>query len=364
MRNLVSIRTIKALDPIPGADQIHTATVDGWKVVVRKDENLAVGDQALYFEVDSLLPEDDPRFSFLEKTKFRVRTIKLRKQISQGVLLPLSTLTEDELHRMQTGEALTDILGVQKYEPPLPMSGEQKGTFPTHLVPKTDQERIQNTPEVLDGRSSMEFEITEKLDGTSCTIYSIVVRGLLFESMSPQEITEAQVENRRIVGVCSRNWEMKLDDENVYSKIIHDNDLVAKLTKLDRNIALQGEIIGPGIQGNKYKRGKQEFYVFDIYDIDQQQYVRAAERMQLCAMLNLKHVPVPAAFYLFAHIPGLQPWQQGDESCRLNLDTVLAAADGDSMLHKTPREGLVFKHLRENISFKAISNKFLLKAGE
>jgi ATP-dependent RNA circularization protein (DNA/RNA ligase family) len=120
---------------------------------------------------------------------------------------------------------------------------------------------------------------------------------------------------------------------------------------LGRNIAIQGEIIGPRIQGNKYKRAQQEFYVFDIYDIDKQEYLRAAERIQLCQELGLLHVPTPAYYELF-ECAGLE---------LLSLDVVLEAAEGKSMLCDTQREGLVFKHLDDQLSFKAISNKFLLK---
>ena len=351
-RQLATIRTVSELIPIEGADRIELAKVDGWQCVVKKGD-FAVGDLGLYFEIDSVLPADDARFAFLEPRKFRIKSMKLRGALSQGLLMPIDTMLPVEWARFRGGEQLQDVLGVQKYEPPLPISGEQAGTFPTHLVPKTDQERIQNMPEVLDGRSSMEFEITEKLDGTSCTFFSERYVGEVYGIHYK-------------VGVCSRNWEMKVDDDNVYAKLYHELEIHGKLRALGRQLAVQGEIIGPRIQGNKYKRAKQEFYVFDIYDIDRQEYVRAAERMQLCATLGLNHVPVPAAFYLFAHIEGhgLQPWQQGDESCMLNLDLVLQAADGESMLHKTPREGLVFKHLHENISFKAISNKFLLKTGD
>lgn len=354
MRQLVKVRTVKELIPIEGADKIELAKVDGWQCVVKKGEFVA-GDLGLYFEIDSVLPADDERFAFLEPRKFRIKSMKLRGALSQGLLLPMSSLTQEEYARWQAsaqtedGESLTEILRVQKYEPPLPISGEQAGPFPTHLVPKTDQERIQNIPEVLDGRSSLEFEITEKLDGTSCTMFCKV------QSTDPLGLR---------LGVCSRNWEMKVEDGNVYAKLFLENDMPKKLAELQRSVAIQGEIIGPGIQGNKYKRAKQEFYVFDIYDIDQQRYLSPDERMQLTEQLGLNHVPVPAPFYLFSHIPELQPWQQGDEGCQLTLDLVLAAADGKSRLFDTPREGLVFKHRKDGLTFKAISNKFLLKTGE
>lgn len=369
MRQLVTVRTVKELIPIEGADRIELVKVDGWQCVVKKGD-FKTGDLGLYFEIDSLIPSDDERFAFLSRGKvqshYRIRTMKLRGALSQGLLMSMSTLTHDEHTRWRTaaeteGETLTEIMGVQKYEPPVPIGGEQKGNFPTHLVPKTDQERIQNVPEVLEGRSNFEFEITEKLDGTSCTFFS--------------ERHEGELGVHYKVGVCSRNWEMKLDDENVYAKLYHELEIHSKLRALGRQLAVQGEVIGPKVQGNKYKRGTQEFYVFDIYDIDERRYLWPTERVQLTDQLGLLHVPVltyddtlnnvevrPAGTIVPFNIGDVLIYP-GDKGCRLDLECVLGAADGKSVLHKdTDREGIVFKHHAQALlSFKAISNRFLLK---
>lgn len=342
-RQLVTIRTVKELRPIEGADRIELAVVDGWQCVVKKGD-FQVGDPGLYFEIDSMVPTSDMRFTFLAKGKVqpfaRIKTIRLKGVLSQGLLLPLhSNLRDEEFERYRHNEQLADILKVEKYEPPLPIGGQQKGTFPTHLVPKTDQERIQNIPEVLNGTSFWDYEVTEKLDGTSCTIWY----------------------HDSHVGVASRNWEMDRDDDNVYAKILKDTDLVAKLTKLGRNIAIQGEIIGPGIQGNKYQLGSQTFYVFDIYDIDAKRYFGSTERVELTQELGLHHVPVLNFFWTFYQAPSAQPVNQGDENTLLNLDLVLEAANGESRLAKVAREGIVFKALGGGISFKAISNDWLLE---
>lgn len=351
MRQLVTLRKVREIIPIEGADRIELAKIDGWQCVVPKGA-FAVGDEGYYCEIDSILPNDDPRFAFLEQRKFRIKSMKLRGVLSQGLLQPLSTLTEDELSRMRAGESLTDILRVQKYEPPVPISGQQKGTFPTHLVPKTDQERIQNIPDLVVGRNASEFEVTEKLDGTSCTFFAY--REQLDGVLGAWNF-----------GACSRNWEMDLEDSNVYAKLFGELDLQVKLFQLGRNIAIQGEIIGPAIQGNKYQRGKQEFYVFDIYDIDARSYVTSTERMELARELGLNHVPVLSYHELLMGVPEAQPVQQGCDDFSLSLDVVLAMADGQSMLYGTPREGLVFKHRTDpSLTFKAISNKFLLKTGE
>lgn len=350
MRQLVSIRTIKEILPIEGADRIELAKVDGWQCVIQKSDGFAIGDPALYFEIDSVLPADDPRFAFLEPRKFRIKSMRLRGALSQGLLMPTSTLTTDEWGRFKGGETLQDVLGVQKYEVPVPISGEQAGAFPTHLVPKTDQERVQNIPDELTGKTWIGFEVTEKLDGTSCTILAYV-NGNDPHGDEPPEM-------RIQVGVCSRNWEIKQDDDNIYARILAETDLVAKLRQLDRSVAIQGEIVGPRIQGNKYHLDKQAFYVFDIYDIDAQEYLGFWDRWELCKGLGLTHVPVINEEIVDRIADGNVHELAEIE---LTLEDTLALADGKSALFDTPREGLVFKSGDGKFTFKAISNKFLLK---
>ena len=148
-------------------------------------------------------------------------------------------------------------------------------------------------------------------------------------------------------GVASRNWEMQKADDNVYAKMFNEYDIKNKLWELGRNIAIQGEIIGPGIQGNQYKLDKQTFYVFDIYDIDAKKFLAPKERRELTQTLGLLHVPVV--------------YQNQGEHIPMTLDGVLACAEGKSALNNSQREGLVFKSLDGSLSFKAISNKWLLK---
>jgi len=360
VRQLVTVRAVSELIPIEGADVIELAKVDGWQCVVKRD-TFRVGDVGLFFEIDSILPADDERWEFLEPRKYRIKTMRLRGALSQGLLMPMSTLTDEEAQRWrqatesQDAETLTDILRVRKYEPPIPIGGEQKGNFPTHLVPKSDQERIQNIPSMLEGRQSYEFEITEKLDGTSCTFFYQTEAGFMGDA--PR------------FGACSRNWEMKLDDDNVYAKLWKELDLREKLPRLGcGSLAIQGEIIGPRIQTNRYKRSTHEFYVYDIYNIDERRYLWPVERIKLADQLGLMHVPILHFYHTFGILPATgEPRQMGDDSVALTLDLVLAAADGKSQLHDTKREGLVFKHhgrhdgSQEPLSFKAISNKFLLK---
>jgi len=333
MRQLVTIRTVKELVEIANADRIELAKIDGWQCVVKKGE-FKIGDKALYFEIDSILPDDDERFAFLEQHKFRIKTTRFRGSLSQGLLMPLSILTAEEEWRIRRGDTPVDVLRVQKYEPPVPIQGKQKGNFP-NFVRKTDQERIQNIPEILTNGhfTSRKWEITEKLDGSSVSFFHY----------NDQYISVPQT------GACSRNWEMELNDDNVYAKLFKQYDLGDKLLRLSKNIAIQGEMIGPKIQGNKYKRGQQEFYVFDIFDIDEQRYLNPDERWKITEKLELNHVPLIQHCTTFLSI---------------TLDELLSMAENKSQLYDTQREGVVFKSwAQENglKSFKVISNKFLLK---
>lgn len=324
MRKLATVRTILDIQPIPGADAIECATVDGWKVVAKKGE-FKIGQLATYYEIDSWIPEHVAPFLCKDKREFngipgaRLRTVKLRGQISQGLLLPAPEAAND-------GDDLTEALGIQKYEAPISaqLSGVARGNFPS-IIPKTDQERIQNLRrQLLDwSEAGFEWEVTEKLDGSSMTAY---VAGDMF-------------------GVCSRNLDLIESEGNSFWRSARSNDLKRILRASRRNIALQGELIGPAIQGNPYALTTHEFRLFDIYDIDAGRYMTADERAEFVAGTGILHAPV---------LP----------RCTLadaTIEFLLAMAEGESSLNpKAEREGLVFKCIDTEVSFKAISNKFLL----
>lgn len=240
MRHLATIAKIEELKNIPGADKIEAARVKGWWVVVLKDQ-FKIDDFVLYFEIDSFLPVK-PEYEFLlrgnkpkkmlsegkEAEGIRLRTIKLRGQISQGLILPLPM----DLKDLPEGEDVTERLGIIKYEQSIPscLSGIAKGAFPSFL-PKTDEERIQNMVEVLDS-----YYMTEKLDGSSVTYYK----------------------KDGMFGVCSRNLELQ-ESETTQWKIARELNLKEKLYD---NFAMQGEIVGEGIQKNPYKIKGQKVYFF------------------------------------------------------------------------------------------------------
>lgn len=328
MRKMVTVRHISAIDPIIGADAIECAQIDGWKVVVKKGE-FQVGQLAMYFEIDSWIPEHIAPFLCKDKREFngvpgaRLRTIRLRGQISQGLLLPLAmgvnTMVEE-------GDDLSEIMGVEKWEAPISaqLSGQVRGSFPS-FIKKTDQERIQNLKKELQEWSGvLRWEVTEKLDGSSMTAY-------FYEGT---------------FSVCSRNLDLKPDEKNSFWAIAMKLDLENKMTELGLNIAVQGELIGPSIQGNKYNLNEHQFRVFDIFDINTFAHVDSTRRDEIATTLGLLHCPVIAEDYVISG----------------NIDDLLLSAEGVSDLNNlAQREGLVFKCISDpTISFKAISNKFLL----
>ena len=331
MRKLASVRKISNIKPIKDADAIECAQIDGWDVVVKKGE-FSVGDSVVYFEIDSWIPNSiAPFLSKGQEPKEyegvkgeRLRTVRLRGQLSQGLILPLC---EFDLLEYPVGTDLTDILNIKKYEPPIPaqLSGEVKGLFPT-LIPKTDQERVQN---ILDKlvywtQDQTVFEVTEKLDGSSMTCYYMDGE----------------------FGVCSRNLDLKRNTDNSLWKAALNQKLDDILSKYGKNIALQGELIGEGIQGNPYKLKGQQFYLFDVYLISEGRYMDPTERKSFAVYNNINHVPIIDYF-------NVKP-----------VDELLLLAEGKSVLNvNTEREGLVFKSMSNQNSFKVISNKFLLKNG-
>ena len=334
-RKLASIRKISDLNPIEGADKIELATIDGWKVVVAKDVNHKVGDLIVYCEVDSFLPIE-PEFEFLRKSSykkmsdgnegFRLKTIKLRGQISQGLIVPLDVLLKRGVSSDDVYEGLdvTEMLNIIKYEPPIPaqLSGQVKGNFPSFLK-KTDEERIQNLTKEFPIYKLEKFYVTEKLDGSSVTYY---VKDGVF-------------------GVCSRNLDLLEDKNNSMWKFAFESGLRDKLVGLEKNIAVQGEIIGEGIQGNPYQRIGQTVRIFNGFDIDKYDYLSLSELIDLVKVLGVKTVPILDLDFTLPE----------------TIDELLLNAEGKSILNiKTEREGLVIRSHDRKISFKTISNKFLL----
>ena len=331
-RKLASVVKIVDIQPIPGADAIMVASVKGWKVVVKKNE-YKVGDLAVYYEIDSFLPVR-PQFEFLRKSSFkrmgsnegfRLKTIRLRGQISQGLLTPIP----EGITNPKEGDDLTEALDIVKYEPPIPaqLAGKIKGTFPS-FIPKTDEIRIQNfESEVGFSPVGERAYVTEKLDGTSFTCYF----------------------NNGVFGVCGRNWELSETDDNSLWRMAKMLELKEKMTKLGKNIALQGELVGAGINGNLYGMSDHKLYFFTGYDIDKGRRMFFDELEWVLFGLQLQMVPVLEKY-------GFVIPNEGNI-----VDYMLKYAEGKSVLNmEVDREGVVVRGLEREFSFKAISNTYLL----
>ena len=337
MRKLASIQKIIALEPIEGADAIEKATVLGWQLVVKKND-FQVGDLVVYCEIDCLMP-NKPVFEFLKPRGMRVRTIRLRGQISQGICFPLSILPPDFV--VEEDADCTRELGIEKYEPPLPacLSGFAKGRFPS-FIPKTDETRVQVLQKLLDKYKGEKCYVTEKVDGSSGTFFV----------------------NNGEFGVCSRNLELLEDSENSFWKVARQMDIENKIRSLQGNFALQGELIGEGIQDNRLKLRGQTIRFFNVFDIDKFEYLPYKQFIAILQKLELPSVPILSDDYELTN----------DIEEIIKMATIKSIICTDAWA-----EGIVIRPLNEKIelllsnenfnngrvSFKAINPEFLLKYG-
>jgi len=330
-RKLASIQVIRDIRPIEGADAIELAIINDWQVVVAKNVGHQIGDPVVYCEIDSFLPIQE-EFEFLRKSSykkmadqegFRLKTIKLRGQVSQGLILPMSVFGDFGWTAYE-GLDVTERLGIVKYEPPIPaeLAGKVKGNFPS-FIPKTDEERIQNLTKEYEAWKSQLFYVTEKLDGSSATYY--------FQNGE--------------FGVCSRNLDLEETEGNTFWKVARELKLEEWLGTHSTNYAIQGELIGEGIQGNPYKIKGQTVRFFNAFNIDKYEYLNLEEFESLIASIGLETVPVlDRAFALPNTIEDLLKYAEKKSELNSQFD----------------REGVVIRSFDRKISFKAISNKFLL----
>lgn len=347
MRKMASIRVVRDVQPILGADRIVAYKVDGWTVVGQKDAHRP-GDVVVYIEPDAWVPKDIAPFLISEKSKprtfngvegERLRTVKLRGQISQGLIVPLSI--NRGLVDQPIGADVSEILNVQKWELPPPSvslgASRSRGSFPEFIF-KTDQERIQNLD--MEDIVGKVYEVTEKLDGTSMTVYATTDDA----------------------GVCSRNQNLLEEDNNAYWLVARETGILEYLKSLvamdpQQCFAVQGELCGPGIQGNKYKLIKPTFFVFDVFSIHSAAYLKSEPRRQFLDQMKSANVKVDVC-------PILDTGKVVPPGT--SVEDLLAQSELKSIMNKDIwMEGLVYKNvLNGGHHFKAINNNFLLKYGE
>lgn len=337
-RKLATIQKITRLTSIENADNLEVASILGWKVVVRKGE-FKEEELCIYCEIDSILP-DKPEFEFMRPRKFRIRTIRLRGQISQGIAFPVTLLKDvyDE------GSDVTEVLEIEKYLPQIPqcLTGVVKNIFPS-FIPKTDETRVQILQNLLDRYVGTKCYITEKVDGSSATYYF-----------------------KDEFGVCSRNLELLEDDKNSFWKQARENKIEEKLKQALEDtgwhFAIQCELIGQGIQKNNLKIEGNQIPCYNVFNIDRYKYLNYKEFIEFCSKYDILTVPILEDNYLLEN----------------NIDNLVEKARGASKLNnKIHREGIVIRPLMEitdlemstgmgnaRVSFKAINNDYLLKYEE
>ena len=396
IRQLCYAVKVTNITPIEGADRVELAHVNGWQVMVKKGE-YKIGDLAVYFEIDSKLPETEP-FEFMAKYKYRVKTQRFLRgsTLSQGLVM---TPAELGLKDVKEGDFLTEKLGVTYYEPEDNMRKadnkklaelkadkfmekwkakhkflskftfickwkrkrfikkyftKQKKTktdWP-YWVAKTDEERVQNLPHVFDNPDKI-YCPTEKLDGSSSTF----------------TMQQAPKRKRRAI-VCSRNVVFNSPDkeEKNYYKDTDGNIYLEMFEKYDINkilnyildqhpeyefITLQGETYGGTIQKRKYCNDHR----LAIFNFKYKEKNQAEVRLNPYEMLEEINKINDALGTNLETVPVFDKMTLADFDC----DKLLKFAEGNSVIDGQPREGLVFRSLDGKESFKAVSNSFLEK---
>jgi RNA ligase (TIGR02306 family) len=343
MRKLASIQTIKYVKPIPDADSIETVGVLGWEIVTKRGE-FQPNDLCIFFEIDSLLPEV-PEFEFLRKgcwndnlKKYRLKTVKLRKQLSQGLVLPTSVFPI--LAGLTAGANVTDLLGIEKYEPPIPAQIVGDARSFSWPISKTDEIRVQLDDEYgfIESLTGKSYYISLKLDGTSSTFL-----------IDPKDET---------YHVCGRNFSYKESEHHKFWVLSRKYKIEQKLRQINEKygvcIGIQGECTGPGIQQNKLGLPYPDLYIFNVVDVKNNQKLPLDKSLDIVKEIGLKFVPI---------------LEKGDCFTYSKEDLLLKAQGKYINYFSTAKpsqemEGIVIRSLCGQISFKAINNNFLLNHNE
>ncbi|MEY8366548.1 RNA ligase family protein [Anaerovoracaceae bacterium 41-7] len=373
MRKLAHVERIADIKSIPNADKIEVATVLGWQVVIKKGE-FSPGEQVVYIEIDSRVPSDNPYFSFLQDRNYKVKSIKLRKQVSQGLIVPMNLLPTG---KYADGDDVTELLKIIKIEDEYkaPKISKETQLKQRHkklynnkifkrlmrlewfrkivfklLIPKkkktgwlpwvikTDEERVQNMPWILQDKEL--FTVTEKLDGTSAT-YTLHKEGRKwkFYVCSRNVVQDTPERKNYFVNLGNVYWEM----EEKY----HIKDALKWLAEefnAAEYVTLQGEIIGDGIQKNKYEIDGHDLYLFNLIVDDVK--LPSIQSAELIKKVGMKWVPIITDEYILPD----------------TVDELMDYSTGKATLKPdTLREGYVFRNYEKGISFKCVSNEFLLK---
>ncbi|KAI1211159.1 RNA ligase-domain-containing protein [Annulohypoxylon truncatum] len=367
-RRLVTVRRIANIKPITGSPY-KVVSVDGWEVVVGKKESFIEGQLVLYFEVDSLLP---PNHNFWEfgafsnkESGYVVTTMIICKHLSQGLIFHLDKFAEfyDLYSRMKTfyGKELTEmiitkmsfegILGVKKWENIGYGDPTPKFHCPPIFFPQPGCERVQNLPDLFKDHGEKTWQITEKLDGIPMSVYAIEKNSKWHSLLPPLPDGSQQIETTRI-GICNRTQDLVESSTSLYWKVAKQQCIIERIRQIRENIVVQGELCGFDIMDNSigFEPDQHVFFVFGIFSIDDQEYLRPEEVKDICDKLGWDHVPIICSSTMLSTFAD-------------NIHDLLLKAEGVGMKGRT-REGLVFKTHDACFSFKAISNSWLLETGK
>lgn len=347
MRKLASIQRIWKIEPIEGADRIELAHVLGWQCVVNKGQFQPM-DIGVYFEIDSFLPIRH-EFEFMRATSykksdvmgegFKLRTMRFRGEISQGLLLPLSQFPQIPAET-EIGTDVTELLGVKKWEieERVTTGGTAIGTLP-YDIPHTDETRVQEEPALIQAFAGLEYYISTKMDGSS---HSIGIDENGFH-------------------VTGHNYEYKDDGASSFYELVKARGYREKMEVFAKRenlttFTVQGELCAPGIQQNRLRLIKPEWYVFTIRENGRR--VGLLRMLEICDLLGLEHVPIEE---VGMDLPSKYP----------TVEALLARADGDypkggkkEGIVVRPTEPVFCPLISASLSMKIVSNKYLLKNEE
>ena len=400
-RELAYVVLVDGIEELPGYDRVESARIGGWRCIVPKGQ-FHVGDPGIYFEIDSRVPSDNPAFAFLEKRNYKIKTQKMCKSISQGLLMHASDFrwdaqrfSEDDAciidnkgdrhYSKDESRFLTSLLGVtyaddednarkapsaDKYKKMAQRhpnifkkswarwmmkrewgrklmfmlfgkKKDKKNGWPA-WVSKTDEERVQNMPWILNDTGS--WVVTEKIDGSSTTFtmkrgkrgkkeFYVCSRNVCFDSVDKPCYYDTNI-----------YWEMaqKYDMYNVLAKFLEDHPAAEW-------VAMQGDTYGSGVQKRDYSSADHNFRVFNLITSDKGRY----GTLEMINTLREYYVPCVPVVYRDFHFDNIE----GEN----RVDALLDMATGKSAIDGLPREGFVLRSADGTKSFKAVSNSFLLK---